>query len=28
MLLGGSGKTARERRNTVVLITAQVEEGF
>lgn len=28
LLLGGSGKAARERRNTVVLITAQVEEGF
>jgi type II secretory pathway component GspD/PulD (secretin) len=28
LILGGSGKTARERRNTVVLITAQVEEGF
>ncbi|MDX3907345.1 MAG: hypothetical protein QHC78_16770 [Pigmentiphaga sp.] len=28
LIFGGSGKTARERRNTVVLITAQVEEGF
>ncbi len=28
LVLGGSGKTARERRHTVVLITAQVEEGF
>ncbi|VCU69077.1 Bacterial type II and III secretion system protein [Pigmentiphaga humi] len=28
LLLGGSGKASRERRSTVVLITAQVEEGY
>ncbi len=28
LLLGGSGKASRERSNTVVIVTAQVEEGF